>query len=119
MKKINELIEPVKNVGIVWNHIEDEKPLMVFPQDGTYVEVLEHRFEGVNGFEGMIEYLNNYRNVEKELNELLNKRAYIIDYLVEKLETAKLMATYENGVRYPSLQEMIYEDILSKFDSQE
>jgi len=96
-----------------------DEPLMVFPPPGeNWVEILGHRFEGVNGFEGMIEYLNNYRNLEKELNDLLNKRAYLIDYLIEKLETAKLMATYENGVRYPSLQEMIYEDILNKVDSQ-
>lgn len=118
-------MEPVKNIGKVWEggltvQCTDEQPLMTFSPPGeSWVEVLGHRFEGVNGFEGMIEYLNNYRNVEKELNELLNQRAYIIDYLVEKLEVAKLMATYENGVRYPSLQEMIYEDILSKFDSQE
>lgn len=122
MKKINELIEPVKNVGKVWEggfevKRTDEQPLMTFSPPGeSWVEVLGHRFEGVNGFEGMIDYLSNYRNVEKELDELLNQRAYIIDYLVEKLEVAKLMATYENGVRYPSIQEMIYEDILSKFE---
>lgn len=127
MKKINELIEPVKNVGKVWetdiklnSGTCTDEPLMTFsPHGEAWVEVLGHRFEGVNGFEGIIEYLNNYRNVEKELDELLNQRAYIIDYLIEKLEVAKLMATYENGVRYPSIQEMIYEDILSKFDSQE
>lgn len=116
MKKIDELMEPIKNIGGFDIKRCTDEPLMVFPEHGEYVEVLGHRFEGVNGFEGMIEYLNNYRNLEKELNDQLNKRAYLIDYLVEKLENAKLMATYENGVRYPSIQEMIYEDILNRVE---
>lgn len=120
MKKIDELMEPIKNIGgFDLKPCTDETPLMFIPKGCEYVEIDGIRIENNGDFNKFCERLQSFRETEKKLDELLNWRAYMIDYLVEKLETAKLMATYENGVRYPSLQEMIYEDILSKFDSQE
>lgn len=117
MRKIDELMAPVKNVGKVWERpCTDETPLMFIPKGCEYVEIDGIRIENDGDFNKFCERLQSFKETEKELDELLNWRAYMIDYLVEKLEVAKLMATYENGVRYPSLQEMIYEDILSKFD---
>lgn len=118
-KRVGELLGPIHNVKKNSSERTDEPiVLMTFSPPGeSWVEVLGHRFEGINGFEGMINYLNNYRTVEKELNKMINEKAEFIDYLVEKLETAKLMATYENGIRYPSAQERIYEDILERIES--
>ena len=56
----------------------------------------------------------------KVANSLYNETSVVyemIDYLKVKLEESKLMATYENGVRYPSAQEKIYEDILERLES--
>ena len=125
MRKMDELMKPVKNIGKIFGErliVEPkpctDEPLMIFSPPGeAWVEVLGHRFEGINGFEGMIEYLNNYRTVEKKLDDLINQRAALIEYLKVKLEESKLMATYENGVRYPCMKELVYKDVLDRVES--
>lgn len=128
MRKMDELMKPVKNIGKIFGErlIVEPKPctdepiiLMTFspPGEEAWVEVLGHRFEGINGFEGMINYLNGYRTVEKELNEMINEKAALIKYLKTRLEEGRLMSTYENGIRYPSAQERIYEDLLERVES--
>lgn len=119
-KRVGELLGPIHNVKKNSSECTDEPiVLMTFspPGEEIWVEILGHRFEGINGFEGMINYLNNYRTVEKELNEMINEKAALIDYVKTKLEEGKLMSTYENGIRYPSAQERIYEDILERIES--
>ena len=126
MRKMDELMKPVKNIGKLFGErlrVEPkpctDEPLMIFSPPGeAWVEVLGHRFEGINGFEGMIEYLNNYRTVEKKLDDLINQRAALIEYLKVRLEEGKLMSTYENGIRYPSAQERIYEDLLERVENE-
>lgn len=96
---------------------EETKPFLLIPADQSYVEICGHRIDEVKSFEDFMEYLHQRVQIEKDYADLYNDRAAFIEYLKVKLEEGRLMATYENGIRYPSAQERIYEDILNRVES--
>lgn len=110
--KTNDITAP-----FVQHAHKEETPLMFVPKNCEYVEIDGIRLDNVGDFDKFIERLQTFKETEKKLNEMINKQESLIEYLIEKLETAKLMATYENGIRYPSAQERIYEDILNRVES--
>ena len=122
--KIDELLGDVSAPLNISNPLaykfgkEENAPLVVIPKDQSYIEVLGRKFYDFNSLDGFVEYLKKFVELEEELDKMYNQRAALIDYLVEKLEYAKLMATYEDGgrIRYPSVQEKIYRDILNRVD---
>lgn len=93
-------------------HKENKPPFIFVPNDKSYVEIAGQRIDGVDDFESFLEYLNQRITFERDYEYLYNERSRLIDHLKIKLEESKLMATYENGVRYPSIQEKIYSDLL-------
>lgn len=118
--KIDKVFEGMSIDSITRNirKKKEDRPLIVIPKDKSYIEINGYRIDGdFSTFESFIEYLSNVARVEIENELIKNERYEMIDYLKVKLEESKLMATYENGIRYPSAQERIYEDILERLES--
>ena len=116
-KRVGELLGPMKNIKRTSSECTDEKPLILIPADQSYVEILGHKITEVKGFEDFMEYLNQRVQIEKDYAALYNDRSEFIEYLKVKLEESRLMATYENGVRYPCMKELVYKDILERVES--
>lgn len=121
MKTIDELMAPVKNIGKVFggnseagNGTCTDEPLIFIPKDKSYIEVSGHKITETKSFEDFLDYLQQRNDFENDYNYICRQRSALIDYLKIKLEESKLMATYENGVRYPCMQERIYQDILDR-----
>lgn len=96
-----------------------EPPLIFIPNDKTYVEILGYRIDtdrNIKTLGEFGEYLQHIKEVEEENKQLLHQMAEIGEYILTKYEEAKLDAQYIDGVRYPSVQERIYEDILGRFE---
>lgn len=107
----------------------DEQPLVFIPKDKKYVEILGHRIdtgEDMASFEDFTNWLVHIKEVDEENKRLKkvidnyeNQRAFFIDYLTELYEEAKLDGQYIDGVKYPTLQERIYKDLLTRMEAKD
>ena len=121
MKTLEEILEPIKfhEPNLVFPHNPDEKPLIFVPNDKSYVEILGQRLETGENFKSFEEFgkwLAHIKEVECENKRLLQHMAEFGEYVMTKYEESKLDAQYIDGVRYPSIQERVYEDILNRME---
>lgn len=120
MKKIEEVLEPIKGIdNITLRQCTDKQPLIYIPIDKSYIEILGHRIEtgeNFNSFGDFVDWLEYIKDVEEENKHLKIQMTEIVEYILTKYEEAKLDAQYIDGIRYPSIQERIYEDILERFE---
>ena len=120
---LHQILEPIMlpettNIKFFQRENTDEQPLLYISKDKTYFEILGHRVEtgeNMNSMEDLSKWLQHIKEVEeenkrlkKEIDEYENKRAYLIDYLCDKVEEAKLERTYINGMIFKSMKEQIY-----------
>ena len=119
----NLRIKEPSNIINPFNY-EKKQPVMIIHDEG-WIEILGRRFENaeVKGIDEFVQYLGEFRDLEeknkklkKELNELYNHRAALIEYLTEKLEESKLEGTYGGQAGYISIQERIYKEILDRIE---
>ena len=124
MKKLDDILEPIKmpdNIIIrpYTDVIDEDKSLLFIPNDGTYFKILGHKIETgeqFNTVEQISNWLKHIKDVEIENEQLKKQMSEIGKYILTKYEEAKLDAQYIDGVRYPNVQERIYEDILGRFE---
>ena len=120
---LHQILEPIMlpdttNIKFFQRENTDKQPVLYIPNDKTYFEILGHRVEtgeNMNSMEDLSKWLQHIKEVEeenkrlkKEIDEYENKRAYLIDYLCDKVEEAKLERTYINGMIFKSMKEQIY-----------
>ena len=123
MKKLDVILETIKMPNnLIFKPCTDEQPLIIIPKDKKYVEILGHRIdtgEDMSSFEDFTNWLQHIKEVDeenerlkKEIDNYENRKAYLIEYLTDRLEEAKLDAQYYNGMRFANYKETIYEDLL-------
>ena len=95
---------------------DEDRVIFEVSRDGNWIEILGHRIDGFNSFEGFIEYLKHIVEVEEENKLLKADRACLIEYLETKIEESVFMRTRDvvTGEEFLSTQETVYRDILSK-----
>ena len=120
---LHQILEPIMlpdtNIKFFKRECTDEEPLIFIPNDKSYVEVLGHRLETGENFKSFEEFgkwLQHIKEVEEENEQLLKQMREFGEYVLTKYEESKLNAQYIDGVRYPSIQERVYEDILGRFE---
>ena len=124
MKTINKVLEPIKtpfdsNIKFFERECTDEEPLLVIPYDKTYFEILGHRVEtgkNMESMEDLSNWLKHIKDVEEENKQLKKHMSEFGEYIRTKYEEAKLDAQYYDGVRYSSMQERIYEDLVNRME---
>ena len=127
MKKVSKILEPIgvpfdSNIKFFQRECTDEEPLLVISKDKTYFEILGHKIEtgkNMKSMDDLSEWLRHIKEVDeenerlkKEVDNYENRKAYLIEYLTDRLEEAKLDAQYYNGMRFANYKETIYEDLL-------
>lgn len=126
MKPIGKVLEPLGNINGMNLYRVDETndPLITIPFDKSYIEILGHKVEvgegGFKSFKEFVEWLEHIRDVEveneklkKKVDDYENKRAYLIDYLSDKLEEEKIVSEYEGMLRLTTIKERVYLEILN------
>lgn len=118
--KLEYVLEPIKGIDNISLKRGTDEPLIVIPTDKSYVEILGHRIEvgegGFKSFGEFVEWLKHIKDVEIENEQLKKHMSEFGEYLLTKLEEAKLDAQYYDGVRYSSMQERIYEDLVNRME---
>ena len=117
--KIEDVLEPIKGIDNITLKRGTDEPLIYIPIDKSYVEILGHKIEtgkNFNSFGEFVNWLQHIKDVECENKQLLQQMAEIGEYILTKYEESKLYAQYIDGVRYPSVQEKVYEDILGRME---
>ena len=118
---IGKVFEPIKMPdNVIMGGYEKNRPLITIPKNANYVEILGHKLYGeFDSFQSFVDYLQSVSDTEKEnerlkkeIDEYENRKAYLIEYLTDRLEEAKLDAQYYNGMRFANYKETIYEDLL-------
>lgn len=123
MKKLDVILETIKMPNnLIFKPCADEEPLLVISKDKTYFEILGHKIEtgkNMKSMDDLSEWLQHIKEVDeenerlkKEVDNYENRKAYLIEYLTDRLEEAKLDAQYYNGMRFANYKETIYEDLL-------
>lgn len=123
MKKLDVILETIKMPNnLIFKPCTDEEPLLVISKDKTYFEILGHKIEtgkNMKSMDDLSEWLQHIKEVDeenerlkKEVDNYENRKAYLIEYLTDRLEEAKLDAQYYNGMRFANYKETIYEDLL-------
>ena len=99
---------------------ETNDPLITIPFDKSYIEILGHKVEvgegGFKSFGEFIEWLEHIKDVEIENEQLKKHMSEFGEYIRTKYEEAKLDAQYYNGMRFASMQERIYEDLVNRME---
>ena len=72
--------------------------------------------ENMNSMEDIAEWLKHIKEVEMENEQLKKQMTEFGEYLLTKYEEAKLDAQYYNGMRFASMQERIYEDLVNRME---
>lgn len=118
MKTINKVLEPIKIPdNVIQGGYEKNRPLIYIPKDGGYIEILGHKLYGeFDSFQSFVDYLKTVSDIEKENKQLKKHMSEFGEYLLTKYEEAKLDAQYYDGVRYSSMQERIYEDLVNRME---
>ena len=124
MKKASKIIELIgvpfdSNIKFFERKCTDEQPLLYIPNDKTYFEILGHRVEtgeNMNSMEDLSDWLKHIKETEIENKQLRKQMAELGEYVLTKYEEAKIDALYIDGVKYPNVQERIYEDILNRME---
>ena len=70
----------------------------------------------MNSMEDIAEWLKHIKEVEMENEQLKKQMTEFGEYLLTKYEEAKLDAQYYNGMRFASMQERIYEDLVNRME---
>lgn len=121
MKTIKEVLEPIKMPdNVIMGGYEKNRPLINIPKNANYIEILGYKLYGeFDSFQSFVDYLKSVSDTEKEnerlkkeIDEYENRKAYLIEYLTDRLEEAKLDAQYYDGMRFANYKETIYEDLL-------
>lgn len=110
LKKVTSCIRTPDNVPFG----KVDEPKVIFVQHSDHVEICGQRISNIHDFGDFVEYLYQRVQIEKDYAALYNERSEFIEYIIMKLEESKLLSTYEQGVRYPCIQERIYQDILNR-----
>ena len=121
---LHQILEPIMlpettNVKFFQRESTDEQPLLYISKDKTYFEILGHRVEtgeNMNSMEDLGKWLNHIKEVEIENEQLKKHMTEFGEYLLTKYEEAKLDAQYYNGMRFASMQERIYEDLVNRME---
>ena len=121
---IGKVFEPIKtsfdsNIKFFEREFTDEEPLLFISADGTYFEILGHRVEtgeNMNSMEDLSRWLKHIKETEMENEQLKKQMAEFGEYVRTKYEEAKLDAQYINGMRFSTIQERVYEDILHRME---
>jgi len=121
---LHQILDPIMlpettNIKFFQRENTDKQPLLYIPNDKTYFEILGHKVETgkhMKSMEDLSEWLKHIDDVEEENKQLLKQMAELGEYILTKYEEAKLDAQYIDGVRYPNVQERVYEDILNRME---
>ena len=124
MKTIDKVLEPIKtsfdsNVKFFERECTDEEPLLFISADGTYFEILGHKVEtgeNMNSMEDLSNWLKHIKEVEMENEQLKKHMTEFGEYLLTKYEESKLNAQYYNGMRFASIQEQVYADLVNRME---
>lgn len=121
---LHQILDPIMlpettNIKFFQRENTDKQPLLYIPNDKTYFEILGHKVEtgkNMKSMDDLSEWLKHIKDVEEENKQLLKQMSELGEYILTKYEEAKLDAQYIDGVRYPNVQERVYEDILGRFE---
>ena len=121
---LHQILEPIMlpettNVKFFQRESTDEQPLLYISKDKTYFEILGHRVEtgeNMNSMEDLGKWLNHIKEVEMENEQLKKHMEEFGEYLLTKYEESKLNAQYYNGMRFASIQEQVYEDLVNRME---
>ena len=121
---LHQILEPIMlpettNVKFFQRECTDEQPLLYISKDKTYFEILGHRVEtgeNMNSMEDLGKWLNHIKEVEIENEQLKKQMTEFGEYLLTKYEESKLNAQYYNGMRFASIQEQVYEDLVNRME---
>lgn len=128
--RIEDVLEPIKGIDNITLKKGTDEPLIYIPIDKSYIEILGHKVEvgegGFKSFGEFVEWLEHIKDVEeenkrlkKEIDDYENKRAYLIDYLSDKIEEAKLERMHVDGMTFLSMREQIYTKVLDIVEEKE
>ena len=121
---LHQILEPIMlpettNIKFFQRESTDEQPLLYIPNDKTYFEILGHRVEtgeNMKSIEDIAEWLKHIKEVEMENEQLKKQMTEFGEYLLTKYEESKLNAQYYNGMRFASIQEQVYEDLVNRME---
>lgn len=121
---LHQILEPIMlpettNIKFFERDCTYKEPLLFISADGTYFEILGHRVEtgeNMNSMEDLSNWLKHVKETEIENEQLRKQMAELGEYVLTKYEEAKIDALYIDGVKYPNVQERIYEDILNRME---
>ena len=124
MKKVSKILEPIttpfdSNVRFFERENTDEQPLLFIPSDKSYFEILGYKVETgkeLKTMEDITNWLKHIKETEIENEQLKKHMTEFGEYLLKKYEEAKLDAQYYDGIRYSSMQERIYEDLVNRME---
>ena len=101
----------------------NDKPLIIWPKDKSYIQILDYKIEGFEDFEAFMKYLKRVTEVEKEndrlkeeIRLLRNDKSRVIEYLETRIEECKIDRAYENRIALVGMRESIYQEVLDKVE---
>ena len=98
---------------------KDETPLLFIPGDKSYFEILGFRVETgkeLKTVEDITNWLKHVADIEIENKQLKRQMSEMGEYILTKYEEAKLDAQYYDGMRFSSIKEQVYEDLVNRME---
>lgn len=121
---LHQILEPIMlpettNIKFFQRENTYEEPLLYISKDKTYFEILGHKIEtgkNMKSMEDIANWLKYIKDVEMENEQLKKQMTEFGEYLLTKYEESKLNAQYYNGMRFASIQEQVYEDLVNRME---